>query len=146
MDKAFLPVGKAEVTSSILVISSCPKPEQVSGFFFTPKYFRLFIVMCKWAAAQHSKPSTDFTLPEVNGTYTPMELPEPVEMVFYTENTDVKTVLEDYEQLIEDCEEFFGKYDIEDCDDPEGRDEYEKLSGYHSALEEVWEDWDLGTP
>ena len=63
-------------------------------------------------------------------------------MVFYTENTDVKTVLENYEQLIEDCEEFFEKYDIEDCDDPEGRDEYEKLS----ALEEVWEDWDLGTP
>jgi len=46
MAKAFLPVGKAEVTSSILVISSCPKPEQVSGFFFTPKYFRLFMVMC----------------------------------------------------------------------------------------------------
>ncbi len=134
------------------------------------------LVMCKWAATQHSKPSTDFTLPEVTGTYTPMELPVPVEMVFYTENTDVKTVLEDYEQLIEDCEEFFEKYDIEDCDDPEvqgrydelkkmkmkislfeitykpdqttseGRNEYEKLSGYHSALEEVWEDWDLGTP
>lgn len=29
---------------------------------------------------------------------------------------------------------------------PKCRDEYDKFSGYHSALEEVWEDWDLGTP
>ena len=110
-----------------------------------------------------------FTPPTID--VSQMELPVPVMTVINAENADIETILADYEEFLDECRVFFGKYDIEDADDPdveaeyssllnkkmqillyelsyspdlnteEGRDIDFKLKSYHKEMEEIWEDW-----
>lgn len=58
------------------------------------------------------------------------ELPKPLEIAMLASQNgiDFEQVLTDYEVFLEECKDFFEKYDIEDYSDPEVSEKYKELS------------------
>ena len=130
----------------------------------------IMVIMKSCASMYNSQHSTP-QLPPSAYTVTQVELPEPVAMVANAENAEMEDVLKEYETFLDECRDFFEKYDIEDYSDPDVRAQYfvlmkkkmqivmyelsykpdlsteegrktdRKMTEYHAQMEEIWEDW-----